>query len=208
MLRRLLLAFLLAGPAAAACALQARAATFDLIYADHIQVTTFPTNGGFTLAGTDIGLVVNKGVTNILAAEFFGTTFTASSSSPLVKPLPFINNPGPAITPIIPNEAIGSVSGANTVLTTKLLPGEIFANTTPYQVISLEVSYPPGFSGHAVFDITMTMGGVVATYSITADFTLGAMFNIVFPSASRISGVPLVTPVQTTSWGRIKALYR
>lgn len=186
----------------------ARAATFDFIYADHLEVTTYPSNVGFTLAGTDIGLVVNKGSTDINAPEFFGTTFTATSSNPAVQPIPFINNPGPAVTPIHPDEALGSVSSFNTVLTTKLLAGETLHNTTPMQVISLQVNYPQGFSGQAVFDITMTMGGNLAHYSILADFTLGSAFDIRFPSAARVSSVPTATAARPTTWGAIKKLYR
>jgi hypothetical protein len=188
----------------------ASAATFDLIWADRIDVTTYPSNSGFTLSGSDIALVVNKGLTDIGAAEFFGTSFTVTSSNPAVTADPFINNPGPAITPIHPGEAIGSVQGFNGVLTSKLLPGETFHNTAPLQVISLQVNYPVGFAGSTVFDLTMTMGGNVAHYSILANFTLGPFEQglvISFPSAARVSSTTLPTAARTTTWGAIKKLY-
>ena len=186
----------------------ARAATFDFICADRLEVTTYPSNVGFTLSGTDIGLVVNKGASDIGAAEFFGATFTSSSSNPAVTASPFINNPGPAITPIHPNEAIGSVSSFNGVLTARLLPGETLHNTAPLQVISLGLSYPPGFSGQVMFNLGVTMGGEVAHYTILVNFTFGQDFAIAFPSAARTSSVPLATPARATTWGAIKKLYR
>jgi hypothetical protein len=185
----------------------AHSATFDFIYADRIEVTTYPSNVGFTLAGTDFGLVVNKGITNIDGPEFFGTLFSASSSNPAVTMHPFINNPGPPIMPVLPNQAIGSVSPYNTILTTKLLPGETLHNTYDYQVISMQVDYPPHFSGSAAVDITMTMGGNLAHYTILLNFTAGSDFNLVLPSAARVSSVPLATAAKPTTWGALKALY-
>lgn len=191
-----------------ALASAASAATFDLIWADRIDVTTYPVNVGFTLSGTDIALVVNNGLTNIETAEFFGTSFTATSSNSAVAAHPFINNPGPTITPILPNEAIGSVSGFNGVLTSKLLAGETLHNTTPLQVLSIQVDYPPGFSGSVVFDLTMTMGGNVAYYQILANFMLGSDFAISFPMAARVSSRPIPTAAKPATWGAIKRLYR
>jgi len=183
----------------------ASAATFDLIWPDRIDITTFPGNVGFT---ADYALVVNKGLTNIEAAEFFGTSFTATSSNPAVTAQPFINNPGPAITPILPNQAIGSLIDFSGVLTAKLLAGETFHNTTPLQVIALHVDYPPGFSGSVVFDLTMTMGGNTADYQILATFTPGSQFAISFPSAARVSSHSIPTAARRGTWGAIKRLYR
>lgn len=183
----------------------AGAATFDLIWPDRIDVTTFPGNVAFA---ADYALIVNKGLANIEAAEFFGTSFTANSSNPAVVAHPFINNPGPAITPILPNEAIGSLIDFSGLLTAKLLAGETFHNTTPLQVIVLRVDYPPGFSGSVVFDLTMTMGGNIADYQILANFTPGSDFAISFPSAARVSSFPIPTAVRAASWGAIKRLYR
>jgi len=188
-----------------ALASAASAATFDLIWPDRIDVTTYPGNVGFA---TDYALVVNKGLTNIEAAEFFGTSFTATSSNSAVTAYAFINNPGPAITPILPNEAIGSVAGFNSVLTSKLLAGESFHNTTPMAVNWIHVDYPPGFSGSVVLDLTMTMGGNVAYYQILANFTLGSEFAISIPSAARVSSRPIPTAAKSATWGAIKRLYR
>jgi len=56
----------------------------------------------------------------------------------------------------------------------------------------------------------MTMGGNVAHFTIIANVTLGAPgeFAISFPSAARVSSVPIATPARTTTWGAIKTLYR
>ena len=186
----------------------ASAATFDVIWADHLTVTTYPSNTGFTLSGDDIALVVNKGPTDINGPEFFGAALTGTSSNQAVAVFPFINNPGPPITPIHPNEAIGSVTFGNNVLTGKLLPGETFHNTGPLQVIALQVNYPPHYSGSAVFDLTMTMGGNIAHYAIQVSFVAGSNFSIAFDTAARTSAVPLPTPARLTSWGQLKKLYR
>ncbi len=211
MIRRALLVSALLLLVTSGIASRVHAATFDLIYTDVVNVT-FSSTGAITLAGTDFGLVVNKGTTDIGASEFFGTKFTVSSSRPEMALYPFINNPGPVITPIHPNQALGSVSGFNGVLTTKLLPGETLHNTAGLQVIAFELmrTYANTYAGPVAFDVTMTMGGNVARFTIVANVTLGgpADFAISFPSAARVSSVSTATPVRATTWGTIKTLYR
>lgn len=188
----------------------ASAATFDLIWADRINVTTFPQNVGFSTGANDIALVVNKGVTDMGAAEFFGATFTVTTSNPAVQAYPFILNAASHLMPIHPNEAFGNITGLNGVLTSKILAGETLHNTSPYVVMTLGANYPEGFVGSVVFDFTMTIGGNVAHYSMLATFTAGSNssdFAITFPSAARVSSTSIPTTVKPTTWGAIKKLY-
>lgn len=189
----------------------AAAASFDFIYADRIEVTTYPIQSGFTPTSNGNGLVVNKGAVDIGAAELFNTTFQVVSSNPAVHFSPFINDPGPSgnVAPVLPNEAVGSVvPGGNEVLTTLLLPGETLRNTRPLQVISFTMTFPAGFAGAVDFDVTMTMGTDIATFTVVANITAGSEFLFSYPSASRVSSVPLATPARASSWGAIKKLYR
>jgi hypothetical protein len=186
----------------------ADASTFDLIYADTLNVTIDPYEDGFTLAGNDIGLVVNTGTNDISGSAFFATQFTATSSNPAVRIYPFINNPGLEITPILPHQALGSVGNYNSVLLTKLLPGETLHNTAPLQVIAIGASFPVGFSGRVHFDLTMQMGAEFAQYGITMNFVQSTAPDLAFASAARVSSMPGLTPTQLTSWGRLKSLYR
>lgn len=185
-----------------------RASQFDLIWADHWVVTTYPSNIGFTLADYGFGLVVNTGAADIEGPEFFGTTFTVVSSDPAVLMHVFINNPGPPITPIHPNEALGSVTAANAMLTTKLNHNETLHNTAGMQVLALNVSYPPGYVGSATFDVTMTMGGDVVHFRPVVDLRAGTGLAIDCPSASRTTSTPFSTPTRMKSWGKLKSEYR
>jgi len=186
---------------------------FDLIYTDQMNVALCSNGCGITLAGSDFALIVNKGTTDITGAQMYGTVLTATSSSPEVGLFPFVNNPGGLDpTPIHPNEAVGSVSSGppdNTLLLSRVLPGESFRNSSPAQFLAFSVrrTGTNSFTGDVVFDVTTTLGADVATFQMVAHVSLGD-FAISFPHVARVSSVPLVTPAQVTSWGRIKTLYR
>ena len=180
----------------------ASAATFDLIWTDHVTVTTYPFNSGF-LTPDDIALVVNKGSTDISGAEFVGASITGTSSNPAVHVDMFVYNYAVPDAPIHSNEAIGAVD--TNVLTAKLLPGETLG---PIWEIALSVTYPPNYSGSAQLDLAMTIGGDVAHYSIQVMFVAGSSFAISFDRSARTSAVPVATPVRPTTWGRLKRLYR
>ncbi len=196
----------------------ARAATFDFIYTDHVDVTLCPNGCGITLAGVDFGLIVNKGTADIGAAELGGTTFNVISSRPEMKLIPFVNSyAADLVAPVHPNEAVGSVQPgapiANGVLTGQLHPGETLRNTAPKQFIAFEIMRTGLFNTYAgpvSFDVTMVMGDHVAEFTINADVTLGitGQFALSFPSAARVSSVPVATPVANRSWGALKAMYR
>jgi hypothetical protein len=212
MIRRILIPALMVLLCACTLASPTRSATFDLIYTDHVDTTLCPNGCGIMLTAYGFGLVVNKGATDIGAAEFFGTTFSAISSRPEMSLYVLINNPGPPVAPIHPNEAVGSVLAPNVVLTSLLHAGETLRNTQPEQVVAFMISRTGTntYAGPVSFDVTMTMGGDVAQFTIFANVTLGgpSEFAISFPSAARVSSVPILTPTVTTTWGAIKALYR
>lgn len=195
--------------------LAAAESSWDLIYTDHLDLTLCSNGCGITLAGEDFALLVNTGAEDIQGTDFFAATFEVTPSSPEIRLLPFVNNPGPAITPIHPAEALGGVTafgdafiGPNDVLLTRLLPGETLHNTYGLQVLAFIVgrSGLSSFEGPVHFDIKMTMGGRVAQFPIDADVHLGD-FRLLFPSAARVSSVPIATPATSVSWGRIKAQY-
>jgi hypothetical protein len=186
------------------------ASTWDLIYTDHIVVTLCNNGCGITLAGADFALLVNTGASNLDAATVFGATFSATSSTPDLLLLPFVNDPGPVITPILPGEAVGSVlAGTNQVLLTKVLPGETFRNAAGLQFLAFQIERTGtnSYVGPVVFDVTMLMGGYMAMFTIRADVGLGES-AILFPSAARVTAVPVATPARPTTWGTLKRLYR
>jgi hypothetical protein len=200
----LLCVFALASPS--------RSAAFDLIYTDHVDLTLPESGVGMTLADFGFGLVINKGATDIGAAEFFATEFTVVSSCPEMALWPFVNDPGIAVAPIHPNEAVGSVQAPNSVLTSLLVPGETLRNTQPLQVIAfmIERTWPGAYVGPVSFAVTMTMGDAVAHFTIHADVlpSESGEFAISFPSAARVSSESTTTPAATNTWGALKALYR
>jgi len=187
----------------------ARAAHFDFIYYDHYDLTLCLNGCGITLAGEDFGLVVNKGATNINGPEFFATTFTVSSSEPSIELTPFINNPGPAVTPILPNQAMGSGGPVlGSLLPALLQPGETYHDTSPFQVIAFEVQRTSGsYSGPVTFNVAMKMGAETASFTLHFDVHVGP-HAIGFLSAARTSSTTGPTPVAQVSWGRLKSMYR
>ena len=188
----------------------ARAAHFDVIYGDHVDLTLCLNGCGITLAGVDFGLLVNKGLTDINGPEFFATSFTVQSSEPSITLDPFVNNPGPPVTPIHPNQAIGSTGlRGSSIFPTLLMPGETYNNTAPLQVLAFEVSRTSGsYSGPVTFTVTMKVGSEIATLNMHFDVHVGGESNITFLSAARVSSTSGPTATAVTTWGRLKSLYR
>lgn len=155
---------------------------------------------------------MNTNAFNITGAQMYATTFTASSSRPELELIPFVNNPGGLDpTPILPNEAVGSVTTLldNTVLLTEILAGEVFRNSYPAQFLAFQIGRTGtnAYVDPVVFNVGMTMGADKAQFTILADVALEP-HEISFKTASRVSSVPIATPVQAMTWGKIKTLYR
>jgi hypothetical protein len=55
----------------------------------------------------------------------------------------------------------------------------------------------------------MTMGGRFAQFRIDAEMHLGNVreARLLFPSAARVSSVPIETPANHLTWGRLKSMY-
>jgi hypothetical protein len=195
---------------ATSVATRADAAHWDFIYTDRIDVTLCTNGCGITLAGTGYALLVNKGTTDISASQLFGATYTVESSEPSIRLWPFVNNPGPPVAPIHPNEAVGSVGpyANNGVLLPLIQPGETFRNTWDWQVFAFGISREYGaYSGPVRFDVTMNLGGESATFTIVADVHVGD-HAINFVSAARTSSNGPPTAAVATTWGQLKARYR
>jgi len=182
------------------------AATYDLIFADSMDVYSPPEISGFN-TGLDVAMIVNTGPTNIEAAELFGANFSATTTDPLVTAFPFINNPGPPVAPILPHEAVGTILPGSPLLDW-VLPGETARSTYPLQVFGLIVNYPAGYTGTVVIYTTMAMGIDVLQYYTVLVIQPGAEFNVSTAHASRGTSIPQPTPVRASSWGAIKKLYR
>ena len=182
-------------------------AQFDFIYTDSIDVTLC-IGCGITLAGLDFGLLVNTSDNPISDSEFNSAVFTAVSSVPGISLDPFINDPGAPIGPILPGEAVGSVTEGNEVLLTRLLPGETHRNTFPRQVIAFMIDRDSTlFEGEVRFDVTLEMLDEVATFRIIANLSLGP-HDISFRSADRVSSQVIPTTTASMSWGQLKAAFR
>jgi len=187
----------------------ALAAHFDFIFYDHYDLTLCTNGCGVSPAENDFGLVVNKGLTDVNGPEFFGTTFTVSSSEPSIKLTLFINDPGPVIMPIHPNEALGSGGPLlGSMLPALIQPGETYHDTSPLQVIGLAVSREFGsYSGPVTFNVTMQMGAEIASFTLHFDVHVGPS-AIGYLSAARVSSTIGPTPVAQASWGKLKSMYR
>ena len=203
-----LVTFLHARPAAAEVA-------WELIYTREIDVSLCR-GCGIMLAGTDFALVVNTGTEDIVGSQFFGATLTATSSSAGIRLRPFINEHYTSFVAIRPDEVFGSVMesthpdfSSNGVLLTLLEPGEVHQNPRA-QVIAFGIERtesPLPLLGSVHIDFTMTMAGRVARFRMDAQVRTGE-FGLEFSRAARIRSVPLSTPAESKSWGRLKAQYR
>jgi len=187
----------------------ARAAHFDLVHVERMDVTLC--NGcGITLSGADFALFANKQATPVVGSEFFAATFEATSSEPTIRLNPFVNNPGSLFPlPLQPGTVVGSVANqVNAVLLTRIQPGEMFVNTSPLQVISLQIDrFSGSYEGPVTFDVAMTVGTETARFLIHADLHLGS-HHIVFRSATRTTSQEPIIDASPVSWGRLKAAYR
>lgn len=186
--------------------LPAHASPYDLIFADSIVVVAGPAGSGFSF-GNDIALMVNTGPGNIGTAELSGVTFTATSSDPIVDVFASILNTGPPATPILPDEAVGTLLPGSPLLA-KVLPGETVRNVYPVGLFWLAAGHPVGYTGTVVINITMTMGIDVVHYFTLLTVLQGSEFSINVVHANRTSSVSFPTAARATTWGAIKTLYR
>lgn len=184
----------------------AQAAHFDVIYADHYDLH-YCYGCMSSLEGTDFALLVNKGLTNIEEREFCDTRFTVETSVPDLEIVPFVNCFHPPVTPILPNQALGSTGGLGSeLLPSLLLPGETYHNTSPLQVIAFTIYRKGTYAGPVTSHVTMRVGGEVASFTLHFDLQDGG-FDIQFLSVARTSSqVP--TPAARTTWSKVKAIYR
>ena len=190
--------------AALAFTTAAHAGSFDLIYTDRIDVTTYPLNSGLS-NGNSIALIVDTGSADLGPSDLSSISFQVSSSSPSVDFSASVLNVG-LVSPVHPNEAVGTAPTGP--MLARLLPGETARDVFPIGLFWFGANYPTGFTGSAVADVKMTMGDQQVEYLVQVNFTLGSSFAISYPSARRVSSVPLATPALSTTWGAIKTLYR
>lgn len=184
----------------------ARAATFDLIFADSIIVTTYPFNSGFT-NGNNIALIVSTGGSNITQTDMESAVFEVNTSDPNVQVQASILNAGAPTTPVLPGEAVGTLLPGSPLLA-KVLPGETVRNRYPVGVFWLAAGYPVGYTGTVYCTMTLTLGGSVVHYFCVIVFLSGSDFSFDVLHAERLSAQPLPTPARVSTWGAIKSLYR
>ena len=183
----------------------ARAAPYDLIYTDRMDVTLCENGCGITLAGCDFALLVNTGSTPISEAEMRTARFTAVSSESTITLSPFLNIYASFVPALEPGHARGAVCPSdddiltsNAFLTTFLLPGEIFENIQGNQFLAFTISRvgTSTYEGPVTFDCTMDMGGFRANFRIEATLHLGAP-AIDFQHGARVQSVPGPPPTIT-----------
>jgi hypothetical protein len=185
---------------------------FDLIYPGRIDVYFSPGIHGFVLGAVSYALLVNTGSTPITADETSQATFACVSSSvPGFQFSPFVAYLS-SYSPIATTEAVGSVrTGNNGVLLNPLLPGEVFRNTYPGQVLALafyEPDPPGNYEGAVLFDVVMRLGDKQVSFQTEVDVHQGATSpSWSFANVSRVSTAATVAAKPLT-WGKLKSLYR
>lgn len=196
------------------------AARFDFIYADQITMRAPLASWGITLAGEDFGLIANKGAASLSADQLYAAEFTVDgvpappdSTTPTIDPhlRPGLNSGylyHPSFLPIQPDEAVGSVGPDNGILTTLIGSGETFRNSSPAQFIYFELGGSGNSPGVVRFDVHLSMGGEVADFPMFITLIDSPSYSITFDHAARVSSSAGPTAAKTTTWGRVKELYR
>ena len=191
-----------------AAARPAHAEHFDVLYADHYDLTLC-TGCGITLAGSDFAFFANKSAAPIDAATFNSIQYTVVTSTPDLKLIPYAFTPGPSIMPILMDQVVGNIEDVypqNSILLTQLLPGEVFRDVQSTGMLGFTVERHGPYEGPVTCHMTMKLGQDVASFDLTFDYHEGP-HNIVFLSAARASST-IPTATARTSWGKIKAIYR
>lgn len=189
------------------------AARFDFIYVDEISLTLELSDWSVT-AFSDFGLIVNKGTSVLDAAAMADAEFRVDGLPVWPDPTPW---PNPSFNPqfnmfffqpMLPNQAVGPIGPLGAVIPPLLAPGETFLDTAPGQFVFffLGGTHPP--SGRYRFDAHLRIGDEEAHFPVFLNLTVGAPTSLLFTHAARVSSAPLVTASRTTSWGRLKRLYR
>ena len=198
----------------------ARGAAFDFIYADQITMRAPLSGWSITLAGLDFGLIVNKGSAGITGDDLNAATFRVDgipvfpdTTSPIIDPrlLPGFNSGyfyHPTFTPILPNEARGSVNPENTILTSLVAPGETFHNSSPAQFIYFEMGGTGNAPGPVRFDVHLRMLGQGVDFPIFVTLIDSPDYQITFTHVARVSSVTGPTAAKLTTWGRLKRVYK
>ncbi len=199
---------------------------FDLIYVDHVDAALNPCSRA---AQASFVLLVNTGRTPITYADLNVARLHCTSSTPALLFSPSINiNP---FEPLQPHEALGVICRSNypfcadnTILLSQLRPNETLRDTNIYPFIPFALflsSFAP-YEGPASFKVTMDMAGQRASFTVTANISQAPdCYSDGIPgltSAGRVKARPINgahamnqelsdTP-RSTTWGRIKTIYR
>src|SRR5439155_8976819 len=113
----------------------------------------------------------------------------------------------PSFVPIQLNEAVGSVGSDNGVLTTLVGQGETFRNSSPVQFIYFELGGTGNSAGVVRFEVHLRMGGDVVDFPMFVTLIDSPSYSIAFNHAARVSSAG-PTAAKTTTWARLKRLYR
>jgi hypothetical protein len=187
----------------------ARAGGWDLIYTDHFDLTWPDESAGIALGVNSFALLVNTSAEAMPLETVWANRFTVTSSRSDVSLSLGLNGDNPLGGPVQTGEAMGNVGTLTAVLLSQIRPDETLRNTAPLQFFFFQVHKGTGpVEGPAVFDVVWEMGGYVAHFSISAELRRGFPYDLAFPSAARVTAVPVATPARTTTWGMIKRLYR
>jgi hypothetical protein len=182
---------------------------FDLIYADQMYFRGFGPSVDKIVAGPiGFALVVNTSQTPLSAEELTAATFTVTATRDSFGLELYVGNL-PNYAPILPAEAVGGVIRENAALATLLEPGETLRNTGQNSVLFAAAWRLHGApdSASVAFDVLMRLGGQEVRFPTLVEYR-GGPISVTYPKATRVSSSQVPAPVVTTTWGRLKALYR
>jgi len=180
---------------------------FEFVYADTMNVQLCE-GCGIGVSSYGSVMLVNVGDTAIPMGDLHDLNVSATSSVDDVR-FAVLHGAIEQTAPIMPNEAVGSVTPANDMFLDWLEPGETLRNTTPDQVFSFGIIRDPAttYVGAVSFDVTIRLRAtILAQYRVVANMTLGDP-ELTFTSANRTQA-DQTTAVEPVTWGRIKQMYR
>jgi hypothetical protein len=192
------------------------AARFDFIYADQVTMLAPLDGWSISLGSNSFGLIVNRGTSSLSVEELEAADFHVDGVPewPDTTTIPinpamyaFLVNAHVA-GPILPNEAVGGVGTLGAVLLPLIGAGETFRDVWPGSFTWYQLSGVGNSSETVHFDVYLRIGDEAVSFPIFVTLIDSPSYSIEFAHASRVSSSPVVTPLQTTTWGMVKGRYR
>jgi hypothetical protein len=188
---------------------------FDLVVINHVLIKAYmdPLLYGQGMSFS-CGLVVNSGTIPITTSDIDNAQYSAIVTEGYVGWGPYhfmMLGTGVGLeSDLLAGQAVGKVFAWNDTLSSFLTPGEVLRQAAPTgSAVTMIYGWRTNVEGTSRYDMTMNLGGQVVHFPEQVDVVAVPyeQQGVVILGVLRVSSSTVV-PALTTSWGRIKSLYR